>query len=199
MARSAAEFRRLKGIGPAAEARLHEAGVGTWAELAQVLAVLVRSAGRYGDLAALTDEVAAQAAGEPDDSDDATAVAGTAPEPERGPGLKPVAAEPVAAIPVAAVTIDAGLAIGGAARQIEVRLDQVPDRFGPQVRAELVGRPLGAGSTGRQQPRWLPLGVQRIPDRGGDGGTTTLTFPAVTLPAGIHRLAVRLRAGATTS
>ena len=35
-----AEFRRLKGVGPAAEARLHNAAASTWVDLAQVLAVL---------------------------------------------------------------------------------------------------------------------------------------------------------------
>ena len=184
MARGAAEFRRLKGIGPAAEARLHEAGVGTWAELAQVLAVLARSAGRYGDLTELAEVVAAQAADEPEGSGDVAAA-----DP----------ADPVPAAVPATVTIDAGLAIGGAPRRIEIRLDTLPQRPEPGARAELVARPLGAGAAGRQQPGWLPLGVQRIPAGGPAGIATTLAFPAVTLPTGIHRLAVRLSAGATTS
>jgi hypothetical protein len=46
MSESLAQFRELKGVGPAIEARLHEAGVFTWEALSQVAAALgsVRSA-----------------------------------------------------------------------------------------------------------------------------------------------------------
>lgn len=46
MSDSLASFRELKGVGPAIEARLHEAGVFTWEALSQVAAALgsVRSA-----------------------------------------------------------------------------------------------------------------------------------------------------------
>jgi hypothetical protein len=46
MSESLASFRELKGVGPAIEARLHEAGVHTWEALSQVAAALgsVRSA-----------------------------------------------------------------------------------------------------------------------------------------------------------
>ena len=40
-----ASFRELRGIGPASEARLHDAGLYTWTALSEVLAVLGRIGG----------------------------------------------------------------------------------------------------------------------------------------------------------
>lgn len=56
-----ATFRELKGIGPASEARLHEAGVLSWAGLAEVLAVLNQVQGR-GSGTSTVRELAALAA-----------------------------------------------------------------------------------------------------------------------------------------
>jgi hypothetical protein len=56
-----ATFRELKGIGPATEARLHEAGVLSWAALADVLAVLYQVQGR-GSGSATVRELAGLAA-----------------------------------------------------------------------------------------------------------------------------------------
>ena len=44
-----ASFRELKGIGPATEAKLHEAGVYTWAALAEVETALGSVRGSNGD------------------------------------------------------------------------------------------------------------------------------------------------------
>jgi predicted RecB family nuclease len=44
-----ASFRELKGIGPATEAKLHEAGVYTWAALAEVETALGNVRGSNGD------------------------------------------------------------------------------------------------------------------------------------------------------
>lgn len=56
-----ATFRELKGIGPATEARLHEAGVLSWAALADVLAVINQVQGR-GSGSATVRELAGLAA-----------------------------------------------------------------------------------------------------------------------------------------
>lgn len=49
MSESLASFRELKGIGPAIEARLHEAGVYTWEALAEVVEILSRLRAGTGD------------------------------------------------------------------------------------------------------------------------------------------------------
>jgi hypothetical protein len=68
MSESLARFRELKGVGPAIEARLHEAGVFTWEALSQVMAALgsVRSATgeAFQDLSArITEQASAGASG----------------------------------------------------------------------------------------------------------------------------------------
>lgn len=64
-----ADFRELDGIGPAIEARLHEAGVYTWAALSDVLTALVRVRGVASDaLRGLIE----QAAGHASTADEAT-------------------------------------------------------------------------------------------------------------------------------
>jgi hypothetical protein len=49
MSESLASFRELKGIGPAIEARLREAGVYTWEALAEVVEILSRLRAGTGD------------------------------------------------------------------------------------------------------------------------------------------------------
>ena len=165
-----AEFRRLRGVGPVAEARLHNAGVSTWADLAQVLAVLAKAAPRYDGLADL-----------------ARAVADQVDLADHEPAEVPRAASTVQA--PQAFAVDAGLAIGGAARDVVVLLEPLASGAGAQVyRADLVGRQLGAsgGDT------WQPLGARQI-RAGSDGGhPATLLFEAVPVPAGIHRLQLHL-------
>jgi hypothetical protein len=59
-----ASFRELSGIGPATEARLHDAGVYTWTALASVLGVLARAQERGGvTVRELSDLAAARARG----------------------------------------------------------------------------------------------------------------------------------------
>jgi hypothetical protein len=185
-----AEFRRLRGVGPAAEARLHHAGVGTWADLAQVLAVLAKAAPRYDGLADLARAVVDQV-----DLADHDPAPPSAHEPI-GPGETAAASE-TAEVTLAttlgqapqAFAVDAGLAIGGAARDVVVRLEPLASGAGAQsYRADLVGRQLGAsgGDT------WQPLGARQI-RAGSDGGhPATLRFEGVPVPAGIHRLQLHL-------
>lgn len=67
MAESLASFRELQGVGPATEARLHQAGIHSWRALSDVLAALggMRSRGRE-PLRALAERAAARAAEEGD-------------------------------------------------------------------------------------------------------------------------------------
>lgn len=60
-----ANFRELKGIGPAREAKLHEAGVYTWAALSEVLSALGNVKGITGDKLRHLSEQAARLASEP--------------------------------------------------------------------------------------------------------------------------------------
>ena len=185
-----AEFRRLRGVGPVAEARMHNAGVGTWADLAQVLAVLAKAAPRYDGLADLARAVADQV-----DLADHEPAPTSADEPI-GPG-KTAAASETAEVTLAttlgqgpqAFAVDAGLAIGGAARDVVVRLEPLASGAGAQsYRADLVGRALGAsdGDT------WQLFGARQIRAGSDRGHPATLRFESVPVPAGIHRLLVRL-------
>jgi hypothetical protein len=62
MSDSLARFRDLRGVGPATEARLHEAGVYTWEALAEVLEALASVRSSSGDtLRDLSDQIAARA------------------------------------------------------------------------------------------------------------------------------------------
>lgn len=62
MSDTLASFRELKGIGPATEAKLHEAGVYSWAALAEVVSALGNVRGSNGDtLRELSDRIAARA------------------------------------------------------------------------------------------------------------------------------------------
>lgn len=66
MSDTLANFRELNGIGPATEAKLHEAGVYTWAAMSEVLHALIRVRGMTaGKLKALSAQ-AARLASEPD-------------------------------------------------------------------------------------------------------------------------------------
>jgi hypothetical protein len=61
MSESLARFRELKGIGPATEARLHEAGLYTWESFAEVLSVLAMASRGGGTLRELSHDVTARA------------------------------------------------------------------------------------------------------------------------------------------
>jgi len=66
MSDTLANFRELNGIGPATEAKLHEAGVYTWAAMSEVLHALIKVRGMTaGKLKALSAQ-AARLASEPD-------------------------------------------------------------------------------------------------------------------------------------
>lgn len=66
MSDSLASFRELKGVGPATEARLHEAGVFTWEALSQVAAALGSVRGATGEfLHDLSGRIAEHAAAGP--------------------------------------------------------------------------------------------------------------------------------------
>jgi len=59
MSNSLASFRELKGVGPATEARLHEAGVFTWEALSEVLEAIAAVRSSTGDtLRDLSDQIA---------------------------------------------------------------------------------------------------------------------------------------------
>lgn len=63
-----ARFRELTGIGPATEARLHDAGIYTWTALANVLGVITQAQGRGGiTIRELSDLAAARTRGAGDD------------------------------------------------------------------------------------------------------------------------------------
>jgi hypothetical protein len=242
MSDSLARFRDLRGVGPATEARLHEAGVYTWEALAEVLEALAAVRSSSGDtLRDLSDQVAALA----------SAAGGAAPGPPDGErseafiirlslttdgqptrstvthvrtqSEKPLAGWPadevirfieaqsgVVAGPAPAATedagrpspppvpdatrdhvviLDAGKAMGGAARNIElvVSTDQL-DIGEFEYRATLAGRAYGlppeagaswtmlASHTGRAHP------PSRLP----------LRFEAVQLPRGVQRLRLEM-------
>jgi predicted flap endonuclease-1-like 5' DNA nuclease len=242
MGDSLARFRDLKGVGPATEARLHEAGVFTWEALSEVLDAIAAVRSSTGDpLRDISDQVAARASaagaaapslpdgerseafiirmsltndGQPTRStvthvrtQDEQPLAGWQPdevirfiEAQSGvvAGPAPVATEDTSRpAPAAAaatrdhlVVLDAGMAMGGAARTIElvVSTDQAADMGEFEYRATLAGRAYGqppeagaswttlASHTGRADP------PNRLP----------LRFEAIRLPRGVQRLRLEL-------
>jgi hypothetical protein len=249
MSDSLASFRELKGVGPATEARLHEAGVFTWEALSQVAAALGSVRGATGEsLHDLSGRIAEHAAA-------AGASGPRPPNAERNEafivriivadGGEPIrstmthvrtqaersstgwsgdellrfieehAGMPVGAAPAAAderaaeqapadqaataprrrpsrvhvAVLDAGKAIGGASRDIE--LDLATDKVGEvpelEYQATLSGRPFG--EAGRPST-WTTLARQAgrvaVSDR------LPLRFAAVALPPGIQRLRVEV-------
>jgi hypothetical protein len=241
MSDSLARFRDLRGVGPATEARLHEAGVFTWEALSEVLDAIAAVRSSSGDtLRDLSDQVAALASaagaaapGPPDGErseafiirlslttdgqptrSTVTHVRTQSEKPLAGwpadevirfieaqsgvvAGPAPAATEdagrPAPAAPAATrdhvVILDAGKAVGGAARNIElvVSTDQL-DIGEVEYRATLAGRAYGlppeagaswtilASHTGRAYP------PNRLP----------LRFEAVQLPRGVQRLRLEM-------
>ena len=246
MSESLASFRDLKGIGPATEARLHEAGIYTWEALATAATALaaVRGNGdtlrdvanlvaeRRGEagglgaprlpgaehLEAFVLRIALAGDGEPQRCT-ATHVRTMAEEVWAGwnpaelarfveahAGVRPAPAAPEsppereappprrAPAPRRAtstehlVVLDAGKAIGGAGRDVELVVgDTRAAKAGFGYRATLAARPLGgAGGTG---------GWTTLASRSGTGSPDrdlALRFPEVRLPQGIQRLQLRL-------
>ena len=249
MSDSLASFRELKGVGPATEARLHEAGVFTWEALSQVAAALGSVRGATGEsLHDLSGRIAEHAAA-------AGASGPRPPNAERNEafivrivvadGGEPIrstmthvrtqaersstgwsgdellgfieehAGMPVGAAPAAAderaaeqapadqaataprrrpsrvhvAVLDAGKAIGGASRDLELDLatDKVGDVPELEYQATLSGRPFG--EAGRPST-WTTLARQAgrvaVSDR------LPLRFAAVALPPGIQRLRVEV-------
>jgi hypothetical protein len=242
-----ANFRELKGIGPAIEARLHEAGVYTWEALSEVLTALGHVRGHNGDtLRELSDAVAARVSGAGGDS---------APRPPGGerceafivrmalaaegrphrttvthvrtqaeqpwPGWPPqevirfmtersgVVVEPAgpgaggdtaasrsmpATRPTRSrdhlVVLDAGKAVGGGRRSIElvVSTAAVADVAAFDYQATLVGRALGQAA---EDGRAWALMAQRA-GRAQPPHPLPLRFEAVELPGGIQRLRVEM-------
>jgi hypothetical protein len=252
MSESLASFRDLKGIGPATEARLHEAGVYTWEALgaaASALAAVCASGDTLREVANLAAAQRTGAGGQPAlrlpggerleafvlrmtlaaDGDPRRCIvthvrtvaerawAGWAPaelarfieehsglrtgpalaeEPARdGDRVSPPSAHPQA--PAAPqppsrdhlVVLDAGKAIGGTSRDIDLVVTSARAAgadFGYQ--ATLAARPLGTGGAGQ--------GWATVASHAGTGHPArelALRFPAVQLPAGIHRLQLRLK------
>lgn len=238
MSESLARFRELKGVGPAIEARLHEAGVFTWEALSQVTAALgsVRSAtgetlqdlsGRIAERAAagasgprppnaerneaFIVRIALAGGGEPIRStmthvrtqtekssagwsvgevvrfiEEHANIASAAEQPAGGQEATVPARRPSR---VHVSVLDAGKAIGGASRDIELVL--ATDKVGgvPELdyQATLCGRPFGQGG---EPSAWTTLARQagRVPaaDR------LPLRFTAVALPPGVQRLRVEV-------
>jgi hypothetical protein len=168
-----ASFRELKGVGPAIEARLHAAGVLTWEALAQVAAALGSVRGAAGEsLQDLSARIAEHAT--------AAAQGQAAAAPARRPSRVRVA------------VLDAGKAIGGATRGIE--LDLATSQAGEvpvlvEYQATLSGRPFGQAEA-EGPSAWMTLARQAGRVSGAD--RLPLRFPAVALPAGIHRLRVEV-------
>lgn len=249
MSESLASFRDLKGIGPATETRLHEAGVYTWEALGAAASALAAVRGNGDTLREVADLVAAQrteaggqaaprlpggerleafvlrmsmaADGEPRRCTVThvrtvaeQAWAGWAPaelarfieehsglrigaarEPSRdGRRVSPppqrrrasASGQPPSRDHI--VILDAGKAIGGTSRDIDLVVTNTREAgadFG--YRATLAARRLGAGDTGEG---WTTLASHvgtGHPER-----ELALRFPAVQMPAGIHRLQLRL-------
>lgn len=183
-----ANFRELKGIGPATEAELHDAGVRTWASLAAVLTALIHVRGVATDtLRALRDQAseadrasdAAPAADDkdghepagdtPDDAD--PPIHGDMPPPDRAPALEHH------------LMLEAGKALGGRTRTFDLALAtaELDDEFAYD--ATLVGRIYGASDG------WSTLGR-----RAGQGRAPHLPlhFADVDLAPGLHQLRLDL-------
>lgn len=254
MSESLASFRDLKGIGPATEARLHEAGVYTWEALGAAALALAAVRGNGDTLREVADLVAAQrteaggqaaprlpggerleafvlrmsmaADGEPRRctvthvrtvADQAWA--GWAPaelarfieehsglrtrparEPSRDgrrvspPRHRRASASPQPPSRDHIVILDAGKAIGGTSRDIDLVVTNTREAGADfDYRATLAARRLGAGDTGEN---WTTLASQA--GTGHPERELTLRFPAVQIPAGIHRLQLRLEVNLPT-
>ena len=229
MSESLARFRDLQGIGPATEARLHEAGIYTWEALDAAASALAAVRGNgdtlrevAGLVAAHRSEAEGQAAlrlpggerleafilrmtlaadGEPRRYT-ATHVrtlteqawAGWTPVElarfieehsglQAGRGQAPASPRRLSRDHL--VVLDAGMAIGGASRDIDLMVtgsDTAGAEFGYQ--ATLAARRLGAGGD------WTS-----VASHAGTGHPVrelALRFPAVQLPAGVYRLQLRL-------
>jgi len=250
MSESLASFRDLKGIGPATEARLYEAGVYTWEALGAVASALAAVRGDGDTLREVASLVAAQrtgaggqaalrlpggerleafvlrmtlaADGEPrrctvthvrTAAEQAWAGwtpaelarfieghaglrTGPAPagEPSRNgdrvppPSRRRRASPPQRPSRDHLVVLDAGKAIGGASRDIDLVVTSTRAAgtdFG--YRATLAARRLGAGGNG---DGWASLASHT--GTGHAARELPLRFPAVRLPAGVHRLQLLL-------
>jgi hypothetical protein len=240
---SLASFRELKGIGPATEARLHEAGIYTWEALAAAATALAAAVRGNGDtlrdiashVAERQDEAGGQEAPRPPGAEHLEAfvlrlaLAGDGeplrstlthvrtsaeevwagwtpsevtafvaeragirepePQPEPAPPPPAEAAEPrrraAPATRSHTVVLDAGKAIGGTTRDVDLVLTGTPTAGPGRYHATLSARQLGAGggwttvatSTGAVSPP----------------GDVPLSFPGVGLPLGIHRLRLTLK------
>jgi hypothetical protein len=246
MSESLASFRELKGIGPATEARLHEAGVFTWEALSEVVEILSRLgtgtgetlrelAGQIEDRRsgaggarpppadgehseAFVVRIAVAADGRPVRSslthvrsqteqplagwaprelvrliEEQAGLSGAepAPPPEASGGEPPAPApepEPAAAAPPEhLVVLDAGRAIGGSSRTIElaVATNRLGDPASFEYRATLAGRPYGD-----TDGPWTDLASQE--GRGRPPARLPVRFEAVDLPPGLQRLRLEL-------
>lgn len=201
-----ARFQDLKGIGPATEARLHEAGIRTWEALATAASALAAVGGSAKEVAGLV--AARRAEAEAAETEAAQAERRAAPGPAAPapraqhalPGGEPatvVEPEP-AGLPAAVspsrdhlVVLDAGKAIGGAAKEIALTVDGLGAVAGAGYRAELCTRRLGDHPVAD----WSVAARRSGPVPVDDGGVLPLDFGPVPLPAGIHRLQVRLHLG----
>lgn len=86
------------------------------------------------------------------------------------------------------VVLDAGKAIGGKSRDIDLVVTNTRSAGGAfGYRATLAGRELGAGRNG---DGWINLGTRT--GTGAAGADLALGFQGVQLPSGIHRLQLRL-------
>jgi hypothetical protein len=224
MSESLASFRDLKGIDPATEARLHEAGVFTWEALGAAASALAAVRGSGDTLREVADLVAAQrteaegqaalrppggerleafvlrmalaADGEPRRctvthvrTAAEQAWAGWAPAElarfvEKHSGLHaPAASQRPTRDHL--VVLDAGKAIGGTSRDIDLVVTSTGAAgadFG--YRATLAARRLGAGEC------WTDVGSHA--GTGHPARELALRFPAVQLPTGIYCLQLRL-------
>jgi len=241
MSESLASFRELKGVSPAIETRLHEAGVHTWEAFSQVAAAL-------GSIRSATGENAQDLSGRIAEHVAAAGASGPRPpNPERNEAFivrivladggepirstmthvrtrtekssagwsgstlirfieehasmgaastaAPVVTDEAAVAParrpsrVHVAVLDAGKAIGGASRDIEVVLatDKVGDVAELEYQATLSGRPFGqAGGSSAWTTLARQAGRVSVSDR------LPLRFTAVTLPHGVQRLRVEV-------
>lgn len=188
MSDALASFRELRGIGPAIEAKLHHAGVYTWAALSEVVAALGDVRGSEGNtLSDLSDQLAGRAS--------AAGGASAAPLPngERSEvSPVPPSSPAPAAMPSRdhAVVVDVGKVIGGARRRIEFAVSTA--RFKPRAefefRARLAARPYGQVAVVDQA--WTNL-AESV-GRGRPPNPLPLRFEAVELPSGVQRLRLEM-------
>lgn len=213
MNRALASFRELNGVGPATEAKLHEAGVYTWQALSTVISAL---SGVRGNPGHPLGELSAQLADKLDEQDDSERSEAFVLRLSMAPDGTPVRCavthvrsqteQPWSGWPSAevlhfiekwsrmiqprdqVVRLDAGKAIGGISRDIELVVSTRGMRGQEDFRYRATLQRRAYGVVG--EASWTTVatrsGRARPPDQ------LPLRFEGVELPPGVQRLRLRL-------